>query len=68
MITICTAQPARDDQYGELEHFQKHWVKGEPVIVRGVLELTSGPSWEYLFRYHMFKNISPNTLNKKQSG
>ncbi|XP_028554204.1 lysine-specific demethylase JMJ25-like [Dendrobium catenatum] len=31
---------------GELEHFQKHWAKGEPVIVRDVLDLSSGLSWE----------------------
>ncbi|KAL5726810.1 hypothetical protein ACHQM5_000065 [Ranunculus cassubicifolius] len=30
----------------ELLHFQKHWANGEPVIVRGVLEQTSGLSWE----------------------
>lgn len=33
----------RDD---ETEHFQMHWMKGEPVIVRNVLEKTSGLSWE----------------------
>lgn len=37
---------ARDVEKGELEHFQKHWTKGEPVIVRNVLEFTSGLSWE----------------------
>ncbi|RZC82345.1 hypothetical protein C5167_045122 [Papaver somniferum] len=36
---------ARDIQLGELEHFQKHWCKGEPVIVRKVNELTTGLSW-----------------------
>ncbi|KAK1297270.1 hypothetical protein QJS10_CPB15g00036 [Acorus calamus] len=30
----------------DLDHFQRHWVKGEPVIVSNVLELTSGLSWE----------------------
>ncbi|XP_078441773.1 lysine-specific demethylase JMJ27-like isoform X2 [Wolffia australiana] len=29
-----------------VEHFQKHWARGEPVIVRDVLESTSGLSWE----------------------
>ncbi|XP_058068554.1 lysine-specific demethylase JMJ29-like [Magnolia sinica] len=29
-----------------LEHFQSHWIKGEPVIVRNALELASGLSWE----------------------
>ncbi|KAK1270710.1 hypothetical protein QJS04_geneDACA004416 [Acorus gramineus] len=30
----------------DLDHFQRHWVKGEPVIVSNVLEQTSGLSWE----------------------
>ncbi|XP_037495646.1 uncharacterized protein LOC105641053 [Jatropha curcas] len=30
----------------EIEHFQMHWTRGEPVIVRNVLEKTSGLSWE----------------------
>ncbi|KQJ92845.1 lysine-specific demethylase JMJ25 isoform X2 [Brachypodium distachyon] len=37
---------ARDVQNGDLDHFQEHWLKGQPVIVRNVLELTSGLSWE----------------------
>ncbi|CAA6666617.1 unnamed protein product [Spirodela intermedia] len=37
---------SRDIREGDVEHFQKHWVKGEPVIVRDVLEFTSGLSWE----------------------
>ena len=36
---------AIDLQPGDTEHFQKHWAKGEPVIVRDVLELTHGLSW-----------------------
>uniref|UniRef100_A0A0A9ANU9 Uncharacterized protein n=1 Tax=Arundo donax TaxID=35708 RepID=A0A0A9ANU9_ARUDO len=37
---------ARDVQNGDLLHFQEHWLKGQPVIVRDVLALTSGLSWE----------------------
>ncbi|KAI3903092.1 hypothetical protein MKW92_005673, partial [Papaver armeniacum] len=37
---------AKEIQHGGMENFQKHWVKGEPVIVRNVKELTSGLSWE----------------------
>ncbi|KAJ3691070.1 hypothetical protein LUZ61_020234 [Rhynchospora tenuis] len=36
----------REVNEGELGHFQKHWMKGEPIIVRDVLGLTSGLSWE----------------------
>ena len=37
---------AADIQEDDLVHFQKHWAKGEPVIVSDVLQLTSGLSWE----------------------
>ncbi|PIA26140.1 hypothetical protein AQUCO_09700007v1 [Aquilegia coerulea] len=37
---------AKDIQQSDLNHFQKHWISGEPVIVRDVLESTSGLSWE----------------------
>lgn len=37
---------SRDIQQEGLEHFQRHWIRGEPVIVRNVLEHTSGLSWE----------------------
>jgi [histone H3]-dimethyl-L-lysine9 demethylase len=37
---------ARDVQNGSLDHFQEHWLKGQPVIVRDTLALTSGLSWE----------------------
>ncbi|XP_057998314.1 lysine-specific demethylase JMJ26-like [Hevea brasiliensis] len=40
--------PAMNDiqEVEELFHFQKHWVKGEPVIVRDALEVTTHLSWE----------------------
>ncbi|XP_059063428.1 lysine-specific demethylase JMJ27 isoform X2 [Cryptomeria japonica] len=28
------------------EHFQKHWLRGEPVVVRNVLGHSSGVSWD----------------------
>ncbi|CAN6271130.1 unnamed protein product [Urochloa humidicola] len=37
---------AKDVQNGSLDHFQEHWLKGHPVIVRDTLALTSGLSWE----------------------
>jgi [histone H3]-dimethyl-L-lysine9 demethylase len=30
----------------ELKHFQRHWVKGEPVIVQGVLQKMPHLSWD----------------------
>ncbi|OVA06274.1 zinc finger protein [Macleaya cordata] len=42
----------RDD---ETEHFQMHWMRGEPVIVRNVLEKTSGLSWEPMVMWRAFR-------------
>lgn len=42
----------RDD---ETEHFQTHWMKGEPIIVRNVLEKTSGLSWEPMVMWRAFR-------------
>ncbi|PHT56355.1 Lysine-specific demethylase JMJ25 [Capsicum baccatum] len=39
-----TAKDAMEDD--ALLRFRRHWAKGEPVIVRNVLEHTSGLSWE----------------------
>ncbi|KAF5450417.1 hypothetical protein F2P56_030772 [Juglans regia] len=38
----------------EFEHFQMHWSRGEPVIVRNVLEKTSGLSWEPMVMWRAF--------------
>ncbi|PIA26645.1 hypothetical protein AQUCO_09100066v1 [Aquilegia coerulea] len=46
---------AREIQHEELDHFQKHWIKGEPVIVRNVLELTSGLSWDPMVMCRAFR-------------
>ncbi|CAA7036213.1 unnamed protein product [Microthlaspi erraticum] len=43
-----------------LEHFQHHWVKGEPVVVRNVLEATSGLSWEPMVIYRACRQIRHN--------
>ncbi|KAJ4960604.1 hypothetical protein NE237_020514 [Protea cynaroides] len=49
---------AEDVQHGALEHFQQHWVMGEPVIVRNVLELTAGLSWEPMVMWRAFREIT----------
>ncbi|PIA48945.1 hypothetical protein AQUCO_01300074v1 [Aquilegia coerulea] len=33
-------------KHDEVEHFQSHWTRGEPVIVRNALENSSGLSWD----------------------
>ncbi|XP_027179910.1 lysine-specific demethylase JMJ25-like isoform X1 [Coffea eugenioides] len=48
---------ATDLQQGDLEHFQKHWIRGEPVIVGNVLELTSGLSWEPMVMWRAVREI-----------
>ncbi|XP_028554209.1 lysine-specific demethylase JMJ25-like isoform X2 [Dendrobium catenatum] len=40
---------------GELQHFQRHWAKGEPVIVRDVLDLSFGLSWEPMVMWRAFR-------------
>ncbi|KAG5538866.1 hypothetical protein RHGRI_019417 [Rhododendron griersonianum] len=47
-----------DIQQGDLEHFQRHWASGEPVIVRDVLQITSGLSWEPMVMWRAFRDIS----------
>ncbi|TYH98066.1 hypothetical protein ES332_A12G284300v1 [Gossypium tomentosum] len=37
-----------------IQHFQTHWMRGEPVIVRNVLEKSSGLSWEPLVMWRAF--------------
>ncbi|KAL5706756.1 hypothetical protein ACHQM5_024881 [Ranunculus cassubicifolius] len=49
---------AREIQNEELDHFQKHWIRGEPVIVRNVLELGSGSSWEPMVMWRAFRDMS----------
>ncbi|KAK6932772.1 JmjC domain [Dillenia turbinata] len=48
-----------------LLHFQKHWVKGEPVIVRHALEHTAGLSWEPMVMLRaLCEHIDPNISKK----
>eukprot|EP01018_Ginkgo_biloba_P013351 Gb_31450 [translate_table: standard] len=42
----------------DLKHFHKHWMKGEPVIVRNVLEGTSGLSWEPMVMWRAFRETT----------
>lgn len=41
-------------QKNDFEHFQMHWMRGEPVIVRNVLEKTSGLSWKPMVMWRAF--------------
>ncbi|KAL3534429.1 hypothetical protein ACH5RR_002890 [Cinchona calisaya] len=44
-------------QHKDQKHFQWHWTKGEPVIVRNVLEATLGLSWEPMVMWRAFRQI-----------
>ncbi|KAK4418955.1 Lysine-specific demethylase [Sesamum alatum] len=48
---------ASDIQPGKLEHFQRHWIMGEPIVVRDVLKLTSGLSWAPMVMWRAFRKI-----------
>ncbi|MBA0834448.1 hypothetical protein Goarm_006802, partial [Gossypium armourianum] len=56
---------AKDIQSGDLEHFQRHWANGEPVIVSNVLENASGLSWEPMVMWRAFRQIK-NTKHELQ--
>ncbi|KAK6283679.1 hypothetical protein POUND7_002631 [Theobroma cacao] len=47
-----------------LEHFQKHWGKGHPVIVRNVLRDTSDLSWNPVF---LFCTYLKNSFAKSEN-
>ncbi|KAK7290303.1 hypothetical protein RIF29_04619 [Crotalaria pallida] len=49
---------ASEVKCGDLEHFQGHWIKGEPVIVRNTLELTNGLSWEPMVMWRALRERS----------
>ena len=47
-----------------LEHFQKHWGKGHPVIVRNVLQHASDLSWDPVF---LFCSYLKNSVAKSEN-
>ncbi|KAH9322175.1 hypothetical protein KI387_016814, partial [Taxus chinensis] len=58
--------PTAQDFKGEsLKHFQEHWAKGEPVIVRNVLEDTSGLSWEPMVMWRAFRETTPGKFKEE---
>ncbi|KAK0590977.1 hypothetical protein LWI29_033927 [Acer saccharum] len=48
---------AEEIQHGDLEHFQRHWASGEPIIVSNVLEKACGLSWEPKVMWRAFRQI-----------
>ncbi|KAK8711357.1 hypothetical protein V6N13_146641 [Hibiscus sabdariffa] len=58
---------ALDISDGEIEHFQRHWMRGEPVVVRNVLEKTSGLSWEPMVMWRAFRETGSNVKFKEET-
>ncbi|KAL6201103.1 hypothetical protein ACLB2K_024818 [Fragaria x ananassa] len=59
--------PTLLDIHGDnIEHFQKHWSKGHPVIVRDVLRTTSELSWDpvFLFCTYLERSVARYENNK----
>lgn len=59
--------PTVVDIHGDnLEHFQKHWGKGQPVIVRNVLQGTSDLSWDPIVMFCTYlKNNAAKSENEQ---
>ncbi|KAL0712274.1 hypothetical protein Bca4012_019252 [Brassica carinata] len=49
----------------DIAHFQSHWMRAEPVIVRNVLEKTSGLSWEPMVMWRACREMNPNVKLKE---
>lgn len=58
---------AIDIAENEIEHFQTHWMRGEPVIVRNVLDKTSGLSWEPMVMWRAFRETGANVKFKEET-
>ncbi|KAL5849181.1 hypothetical protein ACOSQ4_007194 [Xanthoceras sorbifolium] len=51
----------------EIKHFQGHWMKGEPVVVRNCLDKTSGLSWEPLVMWRAIREMGSNVKFKEET-
>lgn len=58
---------AVDVEDHEIEHFQSHWMRGEPVIVRNVLDKTSGLSWEPMVMWRALRETSAKGKVKEET-
>jgi len=48
---------ARALKRSDLKHFQLHWARGEPIIVRHVLETARGLSWEPMVMWRAVRQV-----------
>ncbi|XP_015968362.1 lysine-specific demethylase JMJ27 isoform X2 [Arachis duranensis] len=58
---------ARDISDDEIEHFQRHWMRGEPVVVRNILDKTSGLSWEPMVMWRALRETGSKVKFKDET-
>ncbi|CAH2069278.1 unnamed protein product [Thlaspi arvense] len=51
----------------DIAHFQSHWMRAEPVVVRNVLEKTSGLSWEPMVMWRACREMDPKVGFKEEA-
>ncbi|PWA56474.1 zinc finger, RING-type, JmjC domain, Zinc-finger domain of monoamine-oxidase A repressor R1 [Artemisia annua] len=49
---------AADIKSGGVQHFKRHWSKGEPVVVSNVISMGLGLSWEPMVMWRAFRQVS----------
>ncbi|XP_057721660.1 lysine-specific demethylase JMJ27 isoform X2 [Arachis stenosperma] len=58
---------ALDISDDEIEHFQRHWMRGEPVVVRNILDKTSGLSWEPMVMWRALRETGSKAKFKDET-
>ncbi|KAF6153290.1 hypothetical protein GIB67_003480 [Kingdonia uniflora] len=56
----------QDIQDSDQEHFQKHWINGEPVIVGDALDMASGLSWDPMILSRALREKKTSKVFKNQ--
>ncbi|KAJ0451628.1 putative transcription factor interactor and regulator C3H-WRC/GRF family [Helianthus annuus] len=49
-----------------VEHFTKHWVKGQPLIIRDVIKSDTELSWDPIFTFFTYLDRSVKSRNDKE--
>nr|VDC92066.1 unnamed protein product [Brassica oleracea] len=52
---------------GDIAHFQSHWMRAEPVIVRNVLDKTPGLSWDPMVMWRACREMDPKAKCKEEA-
>ncbi|XP_076884146.1 lysine-specific demethylase JMJ28-like [Bidens hawaiensis] len=50
-----------------VEHFTKHWVKGQPLIIQDVIKSNVELSWDPIFMFFMYLDRSVKSRNDKET-